>query len=360
MKSRPSTSSPGSPDRRNGFTLVELLVVIAIIGILVALLLPAVQAARESARRSSCTNNLRQLGIAALNFESAHQRLPPGYLAGKKYATPAPANDFQQWTGVFTFLLPYMEAGAVSDLFTQTLSVNVDQPDSQYSTDVAAWSAAQSHIGSLLCPSTPAEAPQAAILDKSFGRLQSGTFTFFSRGFTPDVQLGLNHYQGVSGMLGDVGPDTSYVVDGKSRIVPNELVGVFGIRSKTKLSKVIDGTSHTLMFGEAPGTVGVGIRPDITGTPGGVFSGMVQGNAWAGWGVLPTNYGLDASVEADYPNPGARYDTIWSYFGSLHTGIVQFCFVDGSVRTVRSDLEKPVLWALSTMGGQETVPTDSL
>ncbi|HTN74437.1 MAG TPA: DUF1559 domain-containing protein, partial [Pirellulaceae bacterium] len=95
-----------------GFTLVELLVVIAIIGILVALLLPAVQAAREAARRMQCMNNLKQLGLAAHNFHSAHGKLPPGFLG------PVPAQDNiggDQCIGVLAFLLPYLEQQAVYD-----------------------------------------------------------------------------------------------------------------------------------------------------------------------------------------------------------------------------------------------------
>src|SRR5262249_20894071 len=97
-----------------GFTLVELLVVIAIIGILVALLLPAIQAARESARRSQCTNNLRQLGIAALNYESAKKAFPYGRKRGtvtKPDGTTADLN-VAQW-GHLALILPYAEEGTI-------------------------------------------------------------------------------------------------------------------------------------------------------------------------------------------------------------------------------------------------------
>src|SRR5271156_6699917 len=97
--------------RRTGFTLIELLVVIAIIGLLIALLLPAVQAAREAARRMQCVNNLKQLGLAALNYESANGVLPPGSLAAPYESQPGLA-----W-GLSTFVrvLPFADNGAVYD-----------------------------------------------------------------------------------------------------------------------------------------------------------------------------------------------------------------------------------------------------
>src|SRR4051812_17887270 len=97
---------------RTGFTLVELLVVIAIIGVLVALLLPAIQAAREAGRRSQCQNNLRQLGVALSNFESSKRQLPSGG-QGTLPGTTTTGYDLQS---TFTLLLPFLEARAQSDL----------------------------------------------------------------------------------------------------------------------------------------------------------------------------------------------------------------------------------------------------
>jgi prepilin-type N-terminal cleavage/methylation domain-containing protein len=103
--------------KTKGFTLVELLVVIAIIGILVALLLPAVQAAREASRRTSCTNNMRQQGLAVLNFESNHKKLPNGGEGTDFAALPTPATIFDPHEiSLFTSLLPFVEQ---ADIFAQ-------------------------------------------------------------------------------------------------------------------------------------------------------------------------------------------------------------------------------------------------
>src|SRR5262245_14290681 len=109
---------------RGAFTLVELLVVIAIIGILIALLLPAVQAAREAGRRTQCANNLKQIGLAAHEFHDTFDRLPPGYLG------PVPHSDFNanidnQYLGSLVYLLPYVEQKPLYDLIDTDKRVEV-------------------------------------------------------------------------------------------------------------------------------------------------------------------------------------------------------------------------------------------
>ncbi len=359
-------SSPATRDGRclrshSGFTLVELLVVIAIIGILVALLLPAIQAARESARRSACVNNLHQIGVAALNFETAQKRLPPGYLATDiNYINPNTAKDskgFQQMTGVFAYLLPYLEASAISDEFTQQLDLGIDVRGFSFTSVESnpAWAVAQTQLSVLLCPSVPDERPQIGYMDKVYASLDGGFPKLFSDGWKDDVgQMGLTHYVGVSGVWGWMAPHLVFNMGYGPQNINKELIGVFSVRSRTHLGKVTDGTSHTLMFGEAPGTVGNGI-PD---PEGGSFSGMAYGHMWAGWATLPASHGLDVSRENNYTGKSEIYDTMWLYFGSLHPATAQFCFVDGSVRSLSKDIDLVTFESLSTMGGGETISGD--
>lgn len=344
-----------------GFTLVELLVVIAIIGILVALLLPAVQAARESARRSTCSNKLRQLGMAALNYDSAHKNLPPGYLAGFNFNKPwsednPPKFDGpHQLTGVLTYILPFLEASSVYDRFGQTLNLGVEQKAQGYFRDSAAWTAGQTRLDDLLCPTYPDEPPQTAVLDKAYGLLDLGYLKLQSDGWPPsDAPLGITHYLGVSGVWGQVGPNLVYNINSVKYNCDKQLVGVFGIRSKTTLGKVIDGASHTLMFGEAPGTSGTQISDDFS--PG-TFSGVTQVYAWAGFGTLPAALGLNVSYEN---KNGAHFDTKWSYYGSLHGDIVQFSFVDGSIHGLSKTIDNAVFYALASMKGEEAISDNPL
>ena len=169
---------------RRGFTLVELLVVIAIIGILMAVLLPAIQQARESARRVDCSSRIRQIGLAARNYESAQRRFPPGYLGMLPSVNENNPGGFnQQWTGIIPHLLPFMEAKTVYNRI-QANFLKVDLMGyPAWWTDDDSWATAQTRISALLCPSAPTMAPSKGtfILLHTYSEFVTVTFdaTFF-------------------------------------------------------------------------------------------------------------------------------------------------------------------------------------
>jgi prepilin-type N-terminal cleavage/methylation domain-containing protein len=365
--------------KRAAFTLVELLVVIAIIGILVALLLPAVQAAREAARRNACTNNLKQLGLAALNYEAARQVLPPGYLGPNSFAQPHLLDGSSQHIGVFVFILPYVEEASLYDSFTDNYEVGVESRDVYYASaspcvtgggasttaeDVNRWRLAQTKVESYLCPSAPASTPTLDFIDKVYIR-DGGSFLFSSAGCPIDAALGITNYAGVTGVEGTAGPNT-FILSGHPVLaknpnllnasIPDQLLGVFGRRSENKLAKVVDGTSKTLMFGEAVGSIGSSITHQLGFTPNDPVDGFAEGFAWAGWGCLPTFNGLDVTVENGKPNANAKYAAKWTNYGSAHSGgVVLFTMVDGSVHGLTTSIETPLFHSLSTMKGEEAV-----
>ncbi|MEM9354443.1 MAG: DUF1559 domain-containing protein, partial [Planctomycetota bacterium] len=176
----------------------------------------------------------------------------------------------------------------------------------------------------------------------------------------PDLSpKGLTHYRGISGIWGSVSPGLDYFFsDGSQVDIEESLMGVFHRRSKTELRRVTDGTSQTLMFGEAPGANGLNVNVTFSESSGGSvegdFNGFAQGVAWAGWATLYTEKGLDLSFENRL---GRNHDTHRNYYGSMHSGgIVQFCMVDGSVQVLNRDIEKEVFLFLSTMQGEEVIP----
>lgn len=197
-------------DGRDGFTLVELLVVIAIIGVLTGLLLPAVQSAREAARRTLCANNSRQLGLASLGYESAKRRLPSGG-QGTDFSTSPPSTVFDLHS-VFTMLLPYAEQSNIHARIDLVYAYNENQQNMD-ATRVA--------IPELLCPTNSWRS--AAVDSEGYGYVDYGAIYYV-----------------------DLDPATGLV---------NKQLRAAGalVKGGSRISEITDGMSNTILFGEDTG-----------------------------------------------------------------------------------------------------------
>ena len=245
--------------KRGAFTLVELLVVIAIIGILIGMLLPAVQSVREAARNTQCKNNIRQIAIAAHNYESTNMRFPPGLL-NESIDSQTDTDGTPQEMGILVHLLPFIEANNVADLIEPTLSPDRFGNDG---TGVGFWGdfnsaggrstrfASLFKISSFECPSDPVEA-DGTILTLSTRSDAGPEWKFLfdlnrvrrlsTNGYGVDG-VGATNYVGVGGAVGDVRD----IHIGRTY---GAFLGVFGNRSKTTFGNITDGSSNTLLFGE--------------------------------------------------------------------------------------------------------------
>jgi len=227
-------------ERRRGFTLVELLVVIAIIGILIGMLLPAVQQVREAARRTQCMNNMRQIALACLNYESAHMKFPTGGLLDPLPGQTLPGVAPQRM-GLLVPILPFIEANNVADLIEPNLNPNSLGDDG---------------------------AGQGVWINYN---LAGGAQTRFASLYEiPAFRCP------VSGVLGDEYEDS----DNWSRHH-----GIFLNRSKTKFSNITDGSSNTLLMGEV-------ITPELDEWP---WPGDTVGRAWIGVHTLGTVFWPDST-----------------------------------------------------------------
>jgi prepilin-type N-terminal cleavage/methylation domain-containing protein len=299
---------------RRGFTLVELLVVIAIIGVLVALLLPAVQAAREAARRMSCSNNIRQIALALHNYEDTHQRFPPGCIWVYPFVPPAAVNDTVDtgnW-GWGAMILPYMELGnhhAILRVGSVDMVTAVDTP--------ASLAAMRQKLTSWRCPSDTAPATNT-------GRLFSGNSTLLQ-------SLTLSNYVGVNGsahLRRDPG-------------VPGGLAnGIFYMNRGTRISEITDGTSNTAMVGERPWRYRLNTggfqepRAAVVYGTRGIRQNSEQGLAdCMGSGFFKLNFTIFRAP------PGGSQADARRVFASLHPGGALFARADGSVAMVQESIE---------------------
>lgn len=299
---RPSRSS-------SGFTLIELLVVIAIIAILIGLLLPAVQKVREAAARASCQNNLKQIALASLNYESTYGVLPPGLQENgtDNYTTGSNDAANSSLLGTLAQILPFMEQQAVYNMIP-TAMWNASTYNSYWwgsaslGANAPGITAARTQIKPYTCPSD--------------GGLYTQTLGVFI-GFCIDSYELVGYYNanggnaaGGSGIVPAGQADYIGCAGEFGALYP--CPGIYYKGSKTHMTDITDGTSNTIAFGESLTSGDVGTRYYCL--------------TWAGSGAMPLYWGLPTG-----PNSAG----IWYTFSSMHTGIDQFAFGDGSVRPIR-------------------------
>jgi prepilin-type N-terminal cleavage/methylation domain-containing protein/prepilin-type processing-associated H-X9-DG protein len=361
--------------RRRAFTLIELLVVIAIIAVLIGLLLPAVQKVREAAARMTCQNNLKQIALAAANYESSYQKFPYGLNVspnavppnGGTYTFPAPYAG--SYVGVLTLLLPYMEQNNVYKLIPSTwFALN---------TTVGAWAysyppfssdgngtgggfaayGADTVIKPYLCPSDNAGGGNSlanGIIDGMGISIPPGSITATGHVYvdyvldTPNFghELGRTNYVGVGGGWGVTASnwgDGLGTPPASAAYAPYS--GIYVMNTPCTIGAITDGTSNTAAFGET-----------LTG-----FHKNGQRDfeiAWMGAGWWYTGWGL-APIYAD-PSGNGNSDYTFRQFSSKHTGIVNFAFADGSVHAISQAADFSAFIALSGKADGKVINASSL
>jgi prepilin-type N-terminal cleavage/methylation domain-containing protein/prepilin-type processing-associated H-X9-DG protein len=317
----------------NGFTLVELLVVITIIGILIALLLPAVQAAREAARRLQCSNNLKQIGLGLLNYESSSQQFPIGSCSVSPYwSTP-------EWPYLLYYILPFMERQNLYDLLVK--AQKTDKRPWLAGTSQAEWAAvSKSAVADYLCPS-----------DGMGGQTKGlyGSGSTYEMHSSSVVQLYATNYLGVfSGLR-----DSDVWNESTLPLAPNKRA-VFGINRGARIADIRDGTSNTLAVAEYL----TGTPDDLRGYPWTQRAGMQFLFVAATPNTSVADKLLDMSIgcggyagnlpELNLPCAPAADGSATVAARSRHPGGVNAVLCDGSVQfyseTIDATLWKSLGW----------------
>ncbi len=353
-----------TPNRRRGFTLVELLVVIAIIGILVALLLPAVQAAREAARRMQCSNNLKQMGLAVHNYHDTYHEFPPALLNSGRISggtTRYFKGGVKNTTG-FAMLLPFIEGNTIHDKydFNQCSSMSnpraggmvmgTDDQSSDLNND-GYWNTNLGGPGKngdgvrlkwLECPSDP----------------NAGELRTRNPGNSGDFYTMVNarraSYLFCTGVFTDYNAPYTYYRSDVRR-------GAFGNNGAAKMADIRDGTSNSTMLGEAAGGDGKNQKTSwvygpwgLTGTHTCCHGRVVSSSSRTLTYLSDPRYRIWFHINGIYNNDAYQRNYAWN-FNSFHPGGAQFAMCDGSVKFLPEMMDYFVLLRLNYIADGEPV-----
>ncbi len=322
------------------FTLVELLVVIAIIGILVALLLPAVQAAREAARRSQCQNNLKQMGLAILNHESTKKTFPAGHTAIADDDVPRTA--FDGWS---IEILPYMELGNIYDQYDSEKNYRATGANASGVSNVQV---AQQFIDTYICPSDefartliipPGETDAAPSSYRGLAGVmdvqQQGTNIWWDR-VNPGQNAARKTWKQFRGPLSAAG----------------DPIGTKPVR----IAQVTDGTTNTALIGEYH-TITLPERKAVWGKPWRYFNKGHFVRDANGLSSIYRQPDLQKCIDpvSSGGDGGDNFLCIRA-FSTVHAGnVIQFAMCDGSVQGIPDSIDDNVYLSLGTIAGQEVL-----
>jgi len=334
---------------RKGFTLVELLVVIAIIGVLVALLLPAIQAAREAARRTQCVNNLKQMGLALANYHDSYKVFPPAKIgSGQHTSNPGLVYDVKNTTG-WALMLAFLEQKAAYD---------------EYNFNVCSSSARQTT--GYTVPVMGNDTMNQAIYSQRYAVLECPSHT--KAGEQRTNQAGTENLYNMNGAR-----RTSYFFSTGSYTDDNSPyhnmlgrrllgLGAFGSDGAARIDDIMDGTSNSLAIGESVG--GTTVKIDANWGPWGLCGtrtsthGVVLISNFTDVSGTPIVYtsahSRDYGINGAYQNDPLNRRFAWT-FSSQHPGGAQFVLCDGSTRFLSDTLDYMTLCRLAFIGDKETV-----
>lgn len=315
-------------ERWGGFTLIELLVVIAIIGVLIALLLPAVQAAREAARRAQCLNNLKQIGIAFHNYGDAHGGLPPTAIGVSR-------PNLEQFGGWAVQILGYIEQPQVYAAYNFNLGFHLPENQTVVRTSLSVYT----------CPSTPR--PPSAI---------AGLVKFSGNAGSPDMSL--------SAAPGDYFTARSFVDPWNPTSRQIEHIGALDQTTYTPFAAIRDGLSNTLLTYECAGKPDYYVgRKFVHGFPT-PSSPYVIDRAWmhGPWaGFMNMRICSFKGGQYEYDGPCViNCHNGWNGAYAFHPGGMNTLACDGSVRFLKESIAKPVLKAFVSRDGGEVISADQL